>query len=89
MCALITEFYDQPNTTLDKFILHTSISPRMEIYLHEGYLEKLKIQLETNFGQELLHYPSYHETISTKEKETKVSNEYFKSKYNYALYRST
>jgi hypothetical protein len=69
MCDLITEFYDQPNTTLDKFILHTSISSRMEIYHQKQWLQKIKNTIRTFWGQESLPVASYHQTVWAKLKE--------------------
>jgi monoamine oxidase len=67
----ITEFYDQSNATLDKFALCGFISSGMEMYSQKERLEKVKIQLEKIFGQEALHFTSYHETVWAKEKQTK------------------
>ncbi|MFT7335152.1 MAG: monoamine oxidase [Porticoccaceae bacterium] len=67
----ITEFYDQSNAELDKFALCGFISPGMEMYSQKERLEKVKTQLEKIFGQEALHFTSYHETVWSKEKKTK------------------
>jgi monoamine oxidase len=71
----ITEFYDQSNVELDKFALCGFISSGMEIYSKTERLEKIKIQLDKIFGQEALHFTSYHETVWSKEKQTKSSKQ--------------
>lgn len=71
----ITEFYDQSNAALDKFALCGFISSGMEMYSKEERLEKLKIQLEKIFGQESLHFTSYHETVWGQEKDTKSAQQ--------------
>lgn len=71
----ITEFYDQSNAALDKFALCGFISSGMEMYSKEERLEKLKIQLEKIFGQESLHFTSYHETVWAQEKDTKSAHQ--------------
>ncbi|MBE0390774.1 monoamine oxidase [Flavobacterium sp. 7E] len=67
----ITEFYDQSNAALNKFALCGFISSGMEMYTPEERLAKLKTQLEKIFGQESLHFTSYHETVWAKETATK------------------
>lgn len=71
----ITEFYDQSNAALDKFALCGFTSSGMEMYSKEERLEKLKIQLEKIFGQESLHFTSYHETVWAQEKDTKSAQQ--------------
>tara|TARA_R110000868_G_scaffold409141_1_gene694167 strand:+ start:3575 stop:4630 length:1056 start_codon:yes stop_codon:yes gene_type:complete len=71
----ITEFYDQSNTSLDKFALCGFINSGMEMYSKTDRLEKLKTQLVKAFGKEALHFTSYHETIWAKEKQTKSATQ--------------
>jgi monoamine oxidase len=71
----ITEFYDQSNAELTKFALCGFISGGMEMYSQKERLEKVKTQLEKIFGQEALHFTSYHETVWSKEKQTKSSKQ--------------
>jgi monoamine oxidase len=70
----ITEFYDQSNAELTKFALCGFISGGMEMYSQKERLEKVKTQLEKIFGQEALP-TSYHETVWSKEKQTKSSKQ--------------
>ena len=71
----LTEFYDQSNLEQNSFALVGFASGSCAQVSGEQRLEKIELQLKTVFGEEALHYTSYHETLWFKERYTKSNQQ--------------
>lgn len=67
----VTEFYDHSNYELSKFALCGFINSGMNMYSKEERLNKILIQLKKIFGDEVLNFVDFQETLWSEEVFTK------------------